>query len=228
MKSSATKSNSTSDSQSYNHFFNNSKKRTFFSQNKEANTPFFSPSTIQPKLSIGQPNDKYEQEADAMSDQVVNHSAPHSIQTKCEACEEEEKVQKSEEEHNEGAIMSKKISESNDDMPDDMVQSKCEACNKKAPIENSDEEKLQLKEVEEDEDTHDRNVASSIEPRLNSSKGGGSFLPDNTRMDMESAFDSDFSGVKIHTGHQAVQMNQELGAKAFTHGKDIYFNQGQY
>ena len=39
---------------------------------------------------------------------------------------------------------------------------------------------------------------------------------------------ADFGDVNIHTGHEAVQMNQELGAKAFTHGKNIYFNKGQY
>ncbi len=39
---------------------------------------------------------------------------------------------------------------------------------------------------------------------------------------------ADFGHVKIHTNAKAIQMNQELGAKAFTHGSDIYFNRGQY
>src|SRR5690606_1881665 len=34
--------------------------------------------------------------------------------------------------------------------------------------------------------------------------------------------------VRIHTGADSVQMNRELGAQAFTHGRDIYFNEGKY
>jgi hypothetical protein len=49
-----------------------------------------------------------------------------------------------------------------------------------------------------------------------------------TRAEMETGFGADFSQVNIHTGSQAVQMNKELGAQAFTHGKDIYFNEGKY
>jgi hypothetical protein len=45
---------------------------------------------------------------------------------------------------------------------------------------------------------------------------------------MQSRFGTDFSSVNIHTGDEAIQMNRELNAKAFTVGSDIYFNQGQY
>ena len=60
--------------------------------------PFF-----QPKLSINQPNDVYEQEADAVADKVMRMPDPSinsnsffkpaitSIQRKCAHCEEEEK-----------------------------------------------------------------------------------------------------------------------------------------
>ncbi|HWK04716.1 MAG TPA: DUF4157 domain-containing protein [Puia sp.] len=66
--------------------------------------PFFAP-PLQPKLTINQPNDAYEQEADAMADRVMRmpanenktaffHPAPVSspgIHRKCAACEEEKK-----------------------------------------------------------------------------------------------------------------------------------------
>jgi hypothetical protein len=45
---------------------------------------------------------------------------------------------------------------------------------------------------------------------------------------MESAFGADFSGVRVHTGSEAVQMSQDLNAHAFTHGSDVYFNSGKY
>lgn len=69
---------------------------------------------------------------------------------------------------------------------------------------------------------------SSIETRLNSTKGAGSPLPENTRSGMEQAFGADFSGVRVHTGGNALQMNKELGAQAFTHGSDIYFDVGKF
>ncbi len=71
-------------------------------------------------------------------------------------------------------------------------------------------------------------ASQSVESRLKGSQGGGKPLPDNTRQFMESRFGNDFSDVKVHTGPQSVQMNKELGAKAFTHGKNIHFNSGHY
>ena len=67
-----------------------------------------------------------------------------------------------------------------------------------------------------------------LESRLNHSNGSGAPLPDDARSSMERAFGADFSDVRVHTGTSAVQMNQELGAQAFTHGFDIYFNEGKY
>ena len=50
----------------------------------------------------------------------------------------------------------------------------------------------------------------------------------DTRTFMQDRFDADFSAVRIHTGSEAVQMNRQLDAKAFTVGKDIYFDREQY
>jgi hypothetical protein len=44
---------------------------------------------------------------------------------------------------------------------------------------------------------------------------------------MEPRFGADFSQVRVHTDTQAVQMNQAVGAQAFTHGSDIYFGAGK-
>jgi hypothetical protein len=64
--------------------------------------------------------------------------------------------------------------------------------------------------------------------QLRSSKGGGSPLPEGIANQMERGFGTDFSEVRIHTGSQAAQMSQSIHAKAFTHGKDIYFNQNTF
>jgi|GEM_PF-6995617 outer membrane protein OmpA-like peptidoglycan-associated protein len=73
------------------------------------------------------------------------------------------------------------------------------------------------------------NTASShLSSRIESSKGKGAPLPANTRAEMESSFGTDFHDVRIHNDGEAVNMNKELGAHAFTTGQDIYFNQGKY
>ncbi|MCE7926807.1 MAG: DUF4157 domain-containing protein [Haliscomenobacteraceae bacterium CHB4] len=71
-------------------------------------------------------------------------------------------------------------------------------------------------------------ASPDLQSRLDSTKGGGQPLPEDTRSSMESGFGADFSGVRVHTDSESVQMNKELGAHAFTHGSDIYFNEGKY
>ncbi|HYF32563.1 MAG TPA: DUF4157 domain-containing protein [Chitinophagaceae bacterium] len=73
-----------------------------------------------------------------------------------------------------------------------------------------------------------KNNAPSMEHRLSTSKGGGQSLPEETRSKMEGSFGADFSQVKVHTNSTAVQLSKDLNAHAFTHGNDIYFNEGKY
>ena len=71
-------------------------------------------------------------------------------------------------------------------------------------------------------------VDSGIENQINSARGGGESLPDNIRDQMEHGFSADFSGVLVHTDSEADVLNQQLSAKAFTAGHDIFFRQGEY
>ncbi|HMH23458.1 MAG TPA: DUF4157 domain-containing protein [Puia sp.] len=70
-------------------------------------------------------------------------------------------------------------------------------------------------------------VSAGLVSRLAGSKGGGVSLPRGTRDFMENAFSADFSRVRLHRDQQAAEMNNEIQAKAFTNGNDIYFNQGE-
>ncbi len=67
-----------------------------------------------------------------------------------------------------------------------------------------------------------------LERKLNTSKGKGKPLPKDVRSDMESAFETDFSNVRIHTDQEAMQLSEELQARAFTNGHDIYFNENEF
>ncbi|WP_310497045.1 DUF4157 domain-containing protein, partial [Sandarakinorhabdus sp.] len=58
--------------------------------------------------------------------------------------------------------------------------------------------------------------------------GGGSTLPADTRAFMEPRFKANFAGVRIHTGAKAENLTSRLGARAFTYGRDIFFNAGAF
>ena len=69
---------------------------------------------------------------------------------------------------------------------------------------------------------------SNFETNLNSSKGSGAGLSENTKKEMESGFGTDFSNVKVHTDSDAVKMNKQLGSQAFANGNHVYFNEGKF
>lgn len=71
-------------------------------------------------------------------------------------------------------------------------------------------------------------AAPNFSSRLSARKGGGSPLPAPARAQMEQGIGADFSQVRIHTDSEAAQMNKEIHAQAFTHGKDVYFNNGKF
>ncbi|MES2922828.1 MAG: DUF4157 domain-containing protein [Verrucomicrobiota bacterium] len=71
-------------------------------------------------------------------------------------------------------------------------------------------------------------VSSDFENQLRSSKGGGKALPAHTRVEMESSFGADFSGVRVHDGAGADRLSRNIEAQAFTHGQDIYFARNRY
>src|SRR6476620_5344175 len=103
---------------------------------KKQTAPFFN-KIIQPKLTVGQVDDPYEREADAVADKVMRmtdkevlqtNPAPVAIQKKCAACEEEEKLNRKEDEDEH--VQLKPIA----DFP---IQKKCADC--------EEEQKIQMK-----------------------------------------------------------------------------------
>lgn len=168
----------------------------------KSSTPNTLPSpVIQPKLKIGKPGDKYEQEADAVADRVMRMSESDTLQMQPEEEEEE--------------MMQPKLRMQPEEEEEEPIQMKCAQC--------GNQEVIQASAKSEAPD-----VSSKISSQLFSSKGSGNSLPNHTNQHMSSALGTDFSHVKIHTSNNAIQMNRSLNAKAFTHGSDIYFNQGEY
>jgi len=260
--------------------------------------------SIQTKIKVGKPNDKYEQEADKVADKVM--SSPMSANGKIlqrqgnekeEETQTKEIVQKHEEEEPQAKeLISRQEEEEEEVQPKRIVQKQEEEepqakeqiskqeeeeeeAQPKRKVQKQEEEeeeaqpKLNIQRQEEQEDetvqtkaketgkndkkktgikyvvnidnpeeepkeelqtkslgsvSKSQNTTASFDNKLESSKGGGLSLPKETSRFMESNFDSDFSGVRIHTDSNAAQMSSQINAQAFTHGNDIYFNEGKY
>ena len=64
--------------------------------------------------------------------------------------------------------------------------------------------------------------------RINHERSGGRALDNRVRAKMSEVSGQDFSNVRIHTGLESHALNEQLSAKAFTTGSDIFFREGSY
>jgi hypothetical protein len=159
-------------------------------------------SMIQAKLSIGEPNDKYEQEADATASKVVQQinspTQDQSVQRES-AIEEEEGLQMK---------------------PISSIQ-------REATMKEGEE--LQMKSlVQRRENLGGGEASTDLESSIQSARGSGQSLDADLQAKMGQAMGADFSGVKVHTDSQSDQLNRSIQAKAFTTGRDVFFRQGAY
>ena len=195
-----------------------SEKKYVTKSPKHSDAHFFSSNAIFPKLTIGQPGDKYEREADAMADKVAalpeKTSEPTpQVQGKCADCPDEDSLQRQPEQEEEEV-------QAAGETPDISKQAE-------EPEEEAEDGETNPSLMQKS--TGKGMVASKeLSSQLNSTKGKGIPLPEQKQAFFGQAFGQDFSGVRLHTDSQAVQMNKGLNAKAFNHGSDVYFNQGEY
>ena len=177
---------------------------------------------VQPALKVGKPGDKFEQEAESVANQVMMMPAnsqtammsPLSDGIQMQVEEEEEELQM--------MPISSTIS---------MVSRQEEE--EEVKLSTEEEEEVQLSSEEEEEQIQlfgegGGTVSSDVSSQIIQSKGSGQNLPSPIQAEMGQKIGADFSTVKIHTGPDAAQMSSQLGAKAFTHGNDIYFNEGNF
>jgi hypothetical protein len=173
---------------------------------------------FQPKLTVNQPNDIYEQEADAMADRVMRMPDTEStkqsffkpvltsIQRRCKNCDEEQKLQRKEEE----PIQLKPEKKS-------CLQRKCAGC--------AEEEEKKVQRKEESSDIGGMTAPYTVDNVINS---GGEPLDGGTRDFMESRFGYDFRNVQIHNDLRAHESSSDINALAYTHQNHIAFGAGQY
>jgi len=82
--------------------------------------------------------------------------------------------------------------------------------------------------VQANSDSGGFEVSDDFESELAATKGGGQPIPTPARGEMENAFGADFGGIRLHTDSRAASMSRKINACAFTHGTDIYFNEGMF
>lgn len=142
---------------------------------------------VQPKLTLGPVGDRYEQEADRVAREVMQHIASPAAPATAEA-----------------VAPSPHLAESGEAVREDEVQRKAVDLAEGGAID------------------------AQLEASIHGSRSGGQGLGERVRGPMESAFQADFSSVKVHTDHRADQLNRSLQARAFTTGQDIFFRRGEY
>ncbi|GAA4400498.1 hypothetical protein GCM10023187_13760 [Nibrella viscosa] len=216
--------------------------------------PSFVPPAVQAKLSLSQPGDEFEREADATADQVMRMPSPlpkappagdptdpptsgsiPGIMPKCAACEEEEK-EKPEIQAKElpGGladwlpIMRQPLDEEEERM--NIIQAKPMAgvTHLMLKCRHCEEEEAHPQVVQRKPDGSGMSAGFQLDSYLQSSRLGGVPMDKTTRSFMEARFGSDLSGVRIHTDTQANQASDAIRARAFTHGQSIHFNRGEY
>ncbi|MDO8586988.1 MAG: DUF4157 domain-containing protein [Armatimonadota bacterium] len=159
------------------------------------------PPKVQAKLTVGQPGDKYEEEADRVAEQVMRMpdpgrdeaplvsplDSPSSIRRACADCDDDEIRRQPEDEEKEGDLL------------------RAKAATGGAPV-----------------------VTPALQARIVSMRGGGQPLPASARAFFEPRFGYDFSSVRIHDDGRAAEAARAVSARAFTVGHDIVFGTGQH
>ncbi len=182
---------------------------------------------------------RMEEEEEAQPKRMIQKKEEEEMQAKrkIQRMEEEEEaqpkrmIQKKEEEEMQAKRKIQRMEEEEEAQPKRMIQKMEEEEMQAKTIRRKEKEDtsfMQSTSTEPIQKKESDTASPEIEEVLAKSKGKGQALPEDVRKEMETSFEADFSKVMIHTGPDAIQMTQALNAFAFTHGNDIYFNEGQF
>ncbi|MDO8844128.1 DUF4157 domain-containing protein [Methylicorpusculum sp.] len=191
-------------------FFAKSGSGGFFSPANEASIP-----SVQMKMTVNKPGDKFEQEADKMADKVMRMPAPEEKIQK--AGLPEEKVQKQED---------PKIQKA--ETKEEKVQKQEEKKIQKAAMPERQVQKKQDDKLQRKGGDGTPSVGGSVQSAIHSKTNGGQALSSDVRGYMEPRFGADFSNIRIHQDAEAAGLSQQLNARAFTYQNHVFFADGQY
>ena len=162
---------------------------------------------IQAKLNIGEPNDKYEKEANVVAARIVQKINQPQTQPAVQ--------QAGEKTENKDTIQMKPLAN-------------IQRFDPPGEEEPKEEDTLQTKPTLQRVGRKGGEASQDLESEIQRARGSGSALDPVLQRSMGQAMGADFSVVKIHTDTQSDQLNQVLQAKAFTTGSDVFFRAGEY
>lgn len=182
---------------------------------------------LQAKLTVSEPSDEFEQEADRVADEVMRTPDPNgeeppeisrasdsTLHRACNKCEEEDDV----------GIQRKLDDEAEEEEaePDVDLQRACNKC-------EEDDEKVGIhRKAVGESDRGSGSAGSLVQEQIDHLSSDGEPLTATTRAYFESYFRSDFGDVRVHHGKRAFESAQSVNALAYTIGPHVVFGSGQY
>jgi hypothetical protein len=194
---------------------------------------------VQPKLEVSSPGDAMETEADSVASKVVSAPATAQPVISSKADESIDRKEEEQEESIQTTSEAQPILQRMEDREEEAISASPLQLQRVAQDtgNNLSEEDSTIQRKAQSiyaSDVRQRNLRGppSVSPRfyqlINNTKGQGSALPVSAKHFMEQRFGVDFGEVRIHTGREAVQLAADIRAQAFTHGKDIFFNENKF
>lgn len=196
---------------------------------------------VRPKLDVSTPGDAYEREADELAGQVMRTTEPEQKKPEPTAKKRpEEGLKRAADDERKGERKDPSTTEPKKD--DESLRRRVDD-EKRTPKEKRPDETV--KRAAEEEPRRDREdatetlrarsesastpvVPDAMESWLGGTKGGGEPLSPRSREFFEPRFGRDLGDVRIHSDAGAARAASEINARAFTHGRDIYFGSGRY
>ena len=157
---------------------------------------------LQPKLTIGESGDAYEQEADRVAKQVVRQMHQPNSQSRSSA--------------------------GKTGVSDKGIQRKADAQGTHLG-EQPGMKPLQMRpHLQLQPSGKGRKASPELETSINRAKHEGQPLPKGLQQSMGQAIGADFSNVTVHTGNKSDTLNRSLSSRAFTTGGHVFFKRGEY
>lgn len=157
------------------------------------------------QLTLSQPGDAHEREAESVADKVMRMATPAR-----------------------GLSANSSVSNT---MCASAIHRRCAACDEAQ--EQAIARDAKAAAIETQVDRHEASavtpqVTPSVAADIRALQGKGSPLPPSTRAFFEARFEADFREVRVHTDTHAARTSSAINAKAFTVGRDIAFGNGQF
>ena len=236
MKTSAKKSSTTTST-----MVTQAANQPFFAKAGGGN--FFAPvsrsaaSTVQMKMAVNKPGDKFEQEADTMADKVMRMPTSASpVQDGKLQRQQEEEAQRQEEEE----VQRQEMPEEEVQRQEEEQLQRQEAPEEEVQRQEMPEEEVQRQEEEQIQESPATDaelqrkgsgapaVHADTQSSIQNKTTGGQPLSADVRSHMEPRFGADFSNVRIHSDAEAASLSNQLSARAFTYQNHIFFSRDQY